>query len=374
MNHQMNRFAAIHQFHPGTAHGDAITQQMLQLQVHLRQMGVPSQIFAVHVEPGLEDRIKPIHGYKGSDDNLLLLHHSLGSHHLDDVMDLPDQIAAVFHNLTPERYFSDETFRHLIRLGHEQLAQLARRACVGVAVSNYNRREMLAAGFRRVEVLPVRVDYSQFSGLCTDAALRSTDWLYVGRIVGNKCQHELVRAFAMYAKTFDDDARLVLIGDTTVRDYVAFVETEAKRLGVADRVVLMGKVSDSHLGSAFAGAGVFVSMSEHEGFGVPILEAMAAGVPVVAYGAAAVPEAMGGAGILLRDKDPEVVAATVQALRTDRGFSRSTRCPPARTGRAGSRVRRSTRSSSGWWTRREVWTRIARSRFKARSRPATASR
>jgi glycosyltransferase involved in cell wall biosynthesis len=312
----MNRFAAIHQFHSGTAHGDAITQQMLQLQEQFRQLGVPSQIFAEHVEVGLQDRIKPIHGYEGSEDNLLLLHHSLGNLALDDVLDLPDAVVAVYHNLTPERYFTDKAFRHLIRLGHEQLALLARRARLGIADSNYNRREMLSVGFRRVEVLPVRVDYSQFAGR-SESALRSTDWLYVGRIVRNKCQHELVRAFSLYAKTFDADARLVLIGDTLVRDYVEDVRKEAARLGIADRVVMLGKVSDNRLASAFAGAGVFVSLSEHEGFGVPILEAMAAGLPVIAYGAAAVPEVMGGAGVLLRDKTPDVVAATSQALRAD---------------------------------------------------------
>lgn len=311
----MNRFAAIHQFHPGTAHGDAITRQMMQLQEHFQHMGLSSQIFAVHVEAGLEDRIKPVQGYRGSEDNLLLVHHSLGSPMLDEVLDLPDAVVAVYHNLTPERYFTDVVFRRLIRLGHEQLALLARRACVGIAVSNYNRKEMLSVGFRRVEVLPVRVDYSQFANTSRDPALRSTDWLYVGRIVANKCQHELVRAFELYAKTFDADARLVLIGDTTVREYVERVRDEAVRLGIADRVVLLGKVSDSRLASAFAGAGVFVSLSEHEGFGVPLLEAMAGSLPVVAYAAAAVPEVMGGAGILLRDKSPEVVAATVQALR-----------------------------------------------------------
>ena len=178
---------------------------------------------------------------------------------------------------------------------------------------------MLSVGFRRVEVLPVRVDYLQFAGQ-SEPALRSSDWLYVGRIVANKCQHELVQAFALYAKTFDPDARLVLIGDTLVRDYVDFVRAEAVRLGVADRVVVLGKVSDNRLAAAFMGAGVFVSLSEHEGFGVPIIEAMAARLPVVAYGAAAVPEVMGGAGILLRDKAPEVVAATAQALRADPAF------------------------------------------------------
>lgn len=106
----MNRFAAIHQFHPGTAHGDAITQQMLQLQEHIRQMDVPSEIFAVYVEPGLEDRIKPIQSYRGSEDNLLLVHHSLGSPVLDEVLDLSDAVVCIYHNLTPERYFIDVEF------------------------------------------------------------------------------------------------------------------------------------------------------------------------------------------------------------------------------------------------------------------------
>ena len=97
----------------------------------------------------------------------------------------------------------------------------------------------------------------------------------------------------------------------------SLVRAEADASASADRVVILGKVSDSQLRSAFAGAGVFVSMSEHEGFGVPILEAMAAGVPVVAFGAAAIPETMGGAGVLLRTKDPAVVAATVQGVRSD---------------------------------------------------------
>ncbi len=166
--------------------------------------------------------------------------------------------------------------------------------------------------------MPVRTDYSAFVPTSNETKHRSTDWLYVGRIVGNKCQHELVRAFAIYVNNFDDDdARLVLIGDTAREDYVGVVMQEAHRLGINDRVVMLGKVPDQQLRSAYLGASVFVSLSEHEGFGVPILEAMASNLPVLGYAAAAVPETMGGAGILLRTKDPEVVAATVQALRED---------------------------------------------------------
>lgn len=314
----MKEYAAIHQFHSGTAQGDAITQQMLELQKHLRRMGHASEIFAEHVAEGLQDRIHPIAGYAGSRANLLLVHHSLGHAAFDDVVSRPDDVVAVYHNVTPAKYFSDPHFREAIRLGREQLSLLALRALVGMADSNFNRQEMLEVGFRRVEVLPVRTDYSEFVPATKEAGHRSTDWLYVGRIVGNKCQHELVRAFAAYIHNFDDDdARLVLIGDLFHQNYVGVVREEARRWGVDDRVVLLGKVSDRQLRSAFLGAGVFVSLSEHEGFGVPILEAMAARLPVVGYAATAVPETMGGAGILLRTKDPEVVAATVQALKTD---------------------------------------------------------
>ncbi len=317
----MKEYATIHQFHSGTAQGDAITQQMFELQEYLRRMGYTSEIFAEHVTDSLRDRIHSIGGYDGSSANLLLIHHSLGYSIFDEVISRPDDVVAIYHNVTPEKYFSEPAFQEAIRLGRQQLSLLALRATVGIADSNFNRQEMLAVGFRRVEVLPVRTNYSEFLPTSRESGHRSTDWLYVGRIVANKCQHELVRAFAVYVRNFNDsDARLILIGDTARADYVAVVREEARRLGVSDRVVLLGKVSDQQLRSAFLGAGVFVSLSEHEGFGVPILEAMAARVPVVGYGAAAVPETMGGAGILLRTKNPEVVAATVQALRTDPGL------------------------------------------------------
>src|SRR5664280_2891467 len=208
---------------------------MLQLQKLFKEMGFVSEIFAEHIAPGLQDRIHSIHGYRGSDSELLVFHHSIGHDVFDDVIALPNNVVVVYHNVTPERYFESDLVRSYIRLGRDQLALLARRALFGVADSNFNRRELLAAGF----------------------------------------------------------------------------------CGVADRIVLRGKGSDAQLRSAFAGAGIFVSVSEHEGFGVPILEAMAAGVPVVAFGAAAIPETLGGAGVLLRTKDPAVVAATVQAVMSD---------------------------------------------------------
>lgn len=124
----MTKYAAIHQFHSGTAQGDAITQQMFELQRHLQRMGYASEIFAEHVAEGLQDRIQPVAGYAGSNTNLLLIHHSLGYPIFDDVISRPDDVVAVYHNVTPERYFSDRVFQDAIRLGREQLSILALRA------------------------------------------------------------------------------------------------------------------------------------------------------------------------------------------------------------------------------------------------------
>ncbi len=316
----MTTIDAVHQFHSGTGEGDAVTNQMFDLQRQLRLLGYRSEIFAQHLDAGLTGRIRPVTSYAGSSSELLLVHHSHGHDLLDDIVALANPIVAVYHNVTPERYFTNDQVRRYIRIGREQLGVLAHRSLFGVAVSNFNRREMLKAGFRRVEVLPVRTDYSSFAAASRARDGRSRDWLYVGRIVGNKCQHRLVRAFAAYQRNFEPAARLVLVGDQSDGEYVERVREEADRLGVADRVILRGKVSDRDLCAAYAGAGAFVSLSEHEGFGVPLIEAMAAGVPVIAYGVAAIPETLGGAGILLRTQDPGTVAATVHAALSDPGL------------------------------------------------------
>lgn len=318
----MIRFDAVHQFHSGTASGDAITNQMLELQSHLRSIGFVSEVFAEHVAPDLADRIRSIRGYEGSEHELLLVHHSMGHNAFDDIVGLLNPIVTIYHNVTPEHFFEDGGVRSFIRLGRHQLQFLAERSLFGVADSNFNRKEMMAAGFRHVDVLPVRVDFTEFdqAGAATDP--RCHDWLYVGRVVANKCQHLLVEAFASYVHTWDPTARLYLVGDLSQVRYTKLVQDTAIRMGVEDRVVFTGKVSDRELHTAFAAAGIFVSLSEHEGFGVPILEAMAAKVPVIAYGVTAVPETMGGAGIVLRTQDAATVAATVEAVLSDEGLRR----------------------------------------------------
>lgn len=312
----MKPYQAVHQFHSGTAPGDAITQQMFFLRKVLRGMDFESEIFAEHVHPTLGDEIRRLPDYDGADDQLLLWHHSMGTDAFDSLLRLPDDKAVVYHNVTPARYFNDAGVAYYAELGREQLRLLARVAKSAIAASNFNRRELIEAGFGSAEVLPPRLDYDAFVRDPSTITNRTPDWVFVGRLVPNKCQHHLVAPFAEYRKNYPD-ARLRLVGDLSYRSYVDVVIDTAKRFGVWDALDLTGKLPEPQLVEALQGSGTYISMSEHEGFGVPLLEAMAAGLPVFAYAAAAVPETVGGAGCLFESKDPEYVASLVAEVIQD---------------------------------------------------------
>jgi glycosyltransferase involved in cell wall biosynthesis len=309
---------AVHQFHSGTAHGDAITQQLIYLRNCLRELGYDSEIYAEHIPDSLAGEINLLSVYRPSSHDLLLVHHSIGHTAIDVLLGLNVPIVTIYHSITPPEFFEDAHIRYFLRHGEEQLRVLARHSVAGVADSNFNRREMHDAGFRTVSVMPVRTDFRaahDARAARSDAA--SSDWLYVGRLVPNKRQVELVRAFAAFHWSFDRSAQLRLVGDLSVGGYVEAVRDEAALLGVEANVQVLGKLTDSALWSEYSNAGLFVSLSEHEGFGVPLLEAMGAGVPVVALSAAAVPETMGGAGVLLEEADPLLVAAIAQVVAND---------------------------------------------------------
>ena len=319
----MKRYRAAHQFHSGTAPGDAITQEMLFLRGVLHSMGYESEIFAEHVHPMLGHEIHRLSDYCAADDQLLLWHHSMGIDAFEDVARLPDDKAVIYHNVTPASYFSDPGAAYYSELGRAQLRLLARVARAALAASNFNRREMLAAGFDSAEVLPPRLHFDAFVPGPSSSKERTPDWVFVGRLVPNKCQHHLMAPFAEYRKRFAPSARLVLVGDLSHGRYVEVVTETAERLGLRDAVDLTGKLSESQLIHVLQSSGAYVSMSDHEGFGVPLLESMAAGLPVFAYAAAAVPETVGGAGCLFDNKGAEQVASLVGGVLKDESRLRS---------------------------------------------------
>lgn len=313
----------IHQFHSGVAAGDAITNQMLYIKKILKKMGYFSEIYAEHIPRELDGEIKSIVSYHGNKDNVLLVHHSMGFDCFDKILALPDKKVLIYHNITPERFFDDAGIIKYVRLGLEQLEKYREHVDYVVADSNYNRQQLIRRGYScDIDVMPVQVSLSRFENTEEDVEIVRTNsqtknFIFVGRLVANKCQHDVIKAFTVYHRYYDQNSKLFLIGDTGMQGYVNELRQLAEQLEVAEAVVIPGKVTEEELKAYYKIADFFVCMSEHEGFGVPLLEAMKMGVPVVAYRSSAIPETMDGAGIIVTEKNYAYIGTLFHELLKD---------------------------------------------------------
>jgi glycosyltransferase involved in cell wall biosynthesis len=146
-----------------------------------------------------------------------------------------------------------------------------------------------------------------------------SDWLFVGRLVPSKAQHQLIKALWAYRQLADGTgpARLHLVGSAPARRYATALRDYVGELGLDASVQFAGEVSDGELAAYFTSCDLYLSLSVHEGFGVPLLEAMRAGMPVVALARGAVADTVGPAGLLLDGDEPSLAAAAVARVLRD---------------------------------------------------------
>jgi glycosyltransferase involved in cell wall biosynthesis len=320
---------AIHQLCAGFSRGDAISHEALTLRSLFRSWGCESEIYSElrWTLPALRHEVRDAAELPPSvrPADVLLLHLSIGSPVNDLFRGLACRKAILYHNITPARYFDwvrPETARQL-RKGLEQLRALAGAAEVNLADSAFNARELEEAGYGRVRVFPLLLDRARMAGPADPAEVRGfrdgkTNVLFVGRCAPNKRIEDVLAVFAHFQRAEEPDSRLILVGSWAgTEKYYCLLQPLVRNLGLRD-VVFRGSVPQPVLQAAYEAADLFLCMSEHEGFCIPLLEAMDRGVPVVALAAAAVPETMDGAGVLAGQKDFPEMAALLGRLHRDR--------------------------------------------------------
>ncbi|TLU73700.1 FkbM family methyltransferase [Lichenicoccus roseus] len=322
---QSGGLTAVHQFHSGSAVHDAITNAMLLTRGLLRGMGYHSEIYTEQPPEALADELLPMEALPRHDGYVLIVRHSMGYDRFEQILALPAPKLLLYHNITPpELLLRHPHLAHYAKLGRRQLATFRGRVAAALADSEYNANELRGLGLAPVRACTLLFDPERLRRSAADAKAKLRDGavftvLFVGRINSSKGQLELVEAFAAFRSRLSRPARLVLVGEEDAADgrYVAMVRQAIERHGLQADIVLAGGVSDTMLHEWYAAADLYVSLSWHEGFGVPLVEAVAHGVPVLAWPGGAVPYTLGTASGLLEDRAPAVVAGRMFSLAED---------------------------------------------------------
>lgn len=321
---------AVHQFVPTLNPHDATGTHTLLLRDILRAAGWRSEIFAEAIHDDLASEAYKYWTYPehAKDDDVALYQFSTSSAVAGFLAERSFPLILDFHNYTRAHLFAGWEPNTEARAARavDELALLAPRAALGMADSSFNEQVLRQAGCTATVVVPVLVDYDRITG-SPDARVNAelaavrreggADFLFVGRIVPSKAQHELIKALWAYHRLYDDRARLHLVGGTSSYEYFKALRGFAGDLGLARYVRLTGEVSDAALAAYYGLADAYVSLSVHEGFGVPLVEAMAAGVPVITRRAGAVAETLAGSGLLLDSLDHAYVAAAMAKVVND---------------------------------------------------------
>jgi glycosyltransferase involved in cell wall biosynthesis len=318
----------INQWVPAAHRGDAIGDSARAVRDMLRRAGYTSELYALTIDDDLRNDVLPFGDAAARSGDLTIFHFALPSAMTEPFAALRGARVLQYHNITPAPFFApyDSQLFRLAALGRKELRSLVGRVDLALGDSAFNRQELDALGFAPTGVMPIAVNTDRITNAPPRPALENIlgdgliNFLFVGRIAPNKRIEDHIRLAEMYKRYVDSYYRFIFVGryDGLPRYYAMVRALVAEYAMLPDRFIFTGPVPDDDLATYYRWADVYISLSEHEGFCVPLVEAMAADVPVLAYAAGAVPETLGGAGVLFAPKDLEFAAEMMATLVYDR--------------------------------------------------------
>lgn len=316
---------------------DAVSNDVLGMHAALNRQGHDARIFCeTHsLRHSAIFDLAGIRKFLKEPTDILLYHHSRGWNPATELIgERKCRRVIRYHNITPARYFAgfNPYDEGLCEIGRKQLSNFAAASCdLYLSASSYSQQEVLDSGadpskslvvppFHHIDRLTrITADpetLQQYSG--TTANIIS-----VGRVVPHKAVDQLIEAFAHYYHGCNHGSRLIIVGKggEGFSTYSKQLHRSVERLRLNDAVVFTGGVSDEVLKAFYQLAAAYVTTSEHEGFCVPLVEAMSMRVPIAAYASTAIPETLGDAAIVWTDRDPSLLAGSIDLLVRDSSVS-----------------------------------------------------
>ena len=318
-----------YQLVPAMHYGDAVGDSIRLIRDLLQEEGHSCKIYSLTIDDVLKDEINSWELFKQQygKDSVTILHFALPSPMTQVFAQLTGRKILIYHNITPAEFFQpyDSELAKIARVGRQQLNSLPDLVDLALGDSEYNRKELEDIGFNATAVFPIPLDLSRYKQSADPLILKmysdeAINILFVGRIVPNKRLEELIKVAAYFKNYGATKFRLILVGKTDRVEayyYQLLQLVEDLRLD-RNEVIFTGHIDFPQLISYYRVAHIFLSMSEHEGFCVPLIESMFFQVPILAYNCTAVPYTLGEAGILINQKKIAAIAELCYLMAQDR--------------------------------------------------------
>lgn len=311
---------------PTYAYGDAIGNEVTAIDRALGQKGFETYVYAERIDKRLaKHNTKIIDQLQGKldDEDIIIYHLSTGTELNYLVADLGGKLVIRYHNITPAEFFEryDREIAARCAEGRDGLEYLKNKAVLCIADSEYNKQELIEIGYEcKIEVVPILmsfVDYERNPDKKLEKSLKDgkTNILFAGRVAPNKKHEDIIRVFYNYKRHYNDNSRLILMGNHLgVESYFYSLFRYIEELGLSEDVYFTGHISFEQVLACFASSDLFLCMSEHEGFCVPLVESMYFGMPIVARNTTAIGSTLGGSGILIPEKDYLLTAGVIDYI------------------------------------------------------------
>ncbi len=310
------------------AYGDAIGNETMAIYRMLKEEGYDTFIYA----EAIDERIRVL-GITGvidenlsfSSDDIIFYHLSTGCKWNLGVFEFGAKVIVIYHNITPPVFMGGPGCDpwYMVETGIRDLKQIAPKVKYCIAVSGFNRDDLLANGFGcDIKVIPLLIPFEDYKTKASEKILekysqiKSTKILFTGRVASNKKIEDVIATFNEYRLKFDNDALLFLVGKHFNDGYYLGLKKYAESLN-SESIIFTGHIDFDEILAYYSVSDCFLCMSEHEGFCVPLVEAMYFDLPVIAYDSSAIKDTLGGAGFLLDNKNPLEAACVVNRVIRD---------------------------------------------------------
>ncbi len=314
---------------PTLSLGDAVGNDARAVCKVISEMGYKTRIYAENIDHRLHSpKFRKISRIpRLSDDDIVIFNHSTGTELCELIPKLGGRKMMIYHNITPPRFFEpyDKVSARLAQKGYENTRSLKDKIDYVMAVSEYNADDLRKMGYKcPIYVRPILIPFDGYRKFPDNAVIKKhsdgyTNIIFVGRLAPNKKQEDIIAVFAYYKKNVNPKSRLLIVGGGNEGEYASALRSYVEALGLHD-VVFTGHVSFRALLAFYRVADLFLCMSEHEGFCVPLVEAMFFDIPIIAYDSSAISETLRKSGILIDDKNPVFVSMLIDRVMKDKGL------------------------------------------------------